>query len=310
MTFSERNGHVSPSGELQIASMDGALRTALWNVVLSRLFGKLGANMYGEITQEYHVFINLWRNFFKQPMDQFDKHLASRREWFKDVFDTMEWYVVYDFFEFCAQKMIPFDAQDFARETNAALESERAGYRLAGNHVVPATSVAAAETLLEALETAEVHGAKDVDRHLKAGLAAWSRRPDPDLKAVLKAVPLSIGAACRHILSTGRGQATPDLASGSDDAHLSAVLDDPRLGLSAARKRALLELHGAAVWAELADASERDAAGSAVVTYSFLEGAAFCAFLLGSAAEAGLVPPVAKRIHRPATPDPWGERKL
>lgn len=134
--YSERLGielkATLPYGELSVT-----LRNALWNVILARLFGKISSNSLGEIRAEYHVFLNLQKNFFKLPSDELEKHLPSRRDWYKDVFFTMEWNLVYDFFEFVAQRMIPIDAMEWERETNLAMELAGGPCRLASGFWIP-----------------------------------------------------------------------------------------------------------------------------------------------------------------------------
>jgi AbiJ N-terminal domain 4 len=289
--FSVRKGH-APLKEEQTGGMDEDLRTLIWNVVLARLFGKIGANQYGEISQEYHIFLNLQRNFFKLPMDEIEKHLASRREWYKDLFATMEWWRVYDFVEFVARRMIPYDAAEWERDINAALVSERAGYRLVGGSIVPFTDEAAVAAANEALEQAEAHERGDLLASFKAALAALALRPLPDPQRVATAAQGAVQATACYVL-------------GREDARWQDTLTDPELAISqgwAIAARALLETQAAPATGSPLSAEEAEA----LLTFT----ACFVTLIIRRAVLTGRIPARDRIVHRPIPPDPWGERKL
>jgi hypothetical protein len=320
--FSERHG-LTQRPALRPESMDEPLRTGLWNVLLARLFGKIAVNQYGEITSEYHVFINLQRNFFKLPMDEFEKHLASRREWYKDAFATMEWWRVYDFVEFVARRMIPYDSEEWVRDVNAVLEAENAAWRLAGESVVPVSS-GEASALKETLVLAEAHDAADVVVRLKAGLAAIAaRRYDGEsvetrtpagsdeagaAAAVWREARAALEAAARYVVTgtideAGRGSpqgAADGAAHGAahGESYLTLVLDDSSLGLALGLRAAARSLFGP----EAAPPDKLHQARAALIMASACVGC-----LVDAAVETGRLPARTRVAPRPIPADPWGE---
>jgi hypothetical protein len=298
--FSVRN-RLAPDGPAQAGVMDEKLRNSLWNTILSRLFGKVGANQYGEISQDYHIFINLQRNFFKLPMDELEKHLGSRREWYKDVFFAMEWCQVYDLFEFVARRMIPFDAQEWERDTNLVLEAERTPYRLVAGSVVPCAEDASFESLRDAVRLLDAQQGMDLPAaacsELKAALAALALRPEADLKALYAACSKSVELICSYV--------SPDSADGNASSGvqlLSRVINDADVCRPEWLRTAALQSFVHAPSRELADVED---APALVGLASIVIGS-----LLRHSARLGRIELALPQALRPSVPDPWGERHL
>jgi AbiJ N-terminal domain 4 len=301
--FSVRN-RLAPDAPGQAGVMDEKLRNSLWNVILSRLFGKVGANQYGEISQDYHIFINLQRNFFKLPMDELEKHLGSRREWYKDIFFAMEWWQVYDLFEFVARRMIPFDAQEWERDTNLVLEAERTPYRLVSGSVVPCAEDASFESLRDTIRLLEAQQGMDLPAaacaELKAALAALALRPDADLKALSAACSKSIELICSFV--------SPDALDGvsaSGPQLLSRVINDAEVCRPEWLQKAAAQVF----------VTHSDPAGSdtiAIQDAPALVGLASIVIgsLLRHSARLGRIELALPQAPRPTAPDPWGERHL
>ena len=292
--------------------MDDALRTALWNIVLARLFGKVGANQYGEISQEYHLFINLQRNFFALPMDELEKHLGSRREWYKDVFMTMEWWRVYDFVEFVARRMIPYDATEWERDVNEAFAAQRAGNTLAGGSVVPFEGDGAVAALGEALSLLEAHEVSPAHRYVKSALAALALRPEADAAQAIAHARAAVGTAACYVMGRPFPQATAlsaqidDASQAALDDALAAALDDATLALPTAFVTVGRALFLQPEANHARSTSERTTEAQALVSFA----SGFVALLVHRGVAAGKVPERERVTHRPTPPDPWGERKL
>ena len=294
--FSVRTGH-APSTAQRREGIDETLRTCLWNIVLSKLFGKVGANQYGEISQEYHIFVNLQRNFFKLPMDEFEKHLASRRDWYKDVFFTWEWWRVFDFFEFVARKMIPYDAQEWERDTNAALEAEGSMYRLVGGSVVPLGETVAARSVAEALNVLEAHGLDEALAELKAALALFSKgRETPNTPEALKG-----SEVCAHATRAVKGACS--FATANASATVEHTLADESLAIPLRLQKSCLAVFGAS-------GDQEDATEPELVEAILTQAACTVNLLIARAVRAGVVPARERIAHKPTPPDPWGERHL
>lgn len=298
-TFSERNG-LAPEHPLPQEGISDTLRICLWNVVLARLFGKLGANQYGEISQDYHIFINLQRNFFKLPMDEFEKHLSSRREWYKDVFFTLDWWRVFDFFEFVARKMIPYDAQEWERDTNAALTSEGSAYRLVGGSVIPVGEPLAANALSETLNVLEAQSLSEALSALKDALALFSKARETkimnktmDSNDICAKAKRAVSLACEH-------------ATATQNVSLEEAFGDAALAIPGSLQKAFLSVFGNT------EAREREALGTDTEVIEAILTQAACAvnLVLARAVRAGKVEPRERVAHKPTPPDPWGERHV
>lgn len=304
--FSVRYGF-APDPVAQAGTMDEKLRNSLWNVLLSRLFGKVGANQYGEINQDYHIFINLQRNFFKLPMDELEKHLGSRREWYKDIFFTMEWWQVYDLFEFVARRMIPFDAQEWERDTNLVFEAERSPYRLFSGSIVPCAEDASFESVRDSILLLDAQQGQDVPAaacaELKAALAALALRPDADLKSVHVSACKSIELICGYISS--HSPESPEDTGGKESASqvlLERVLNDGEVCRPDWLRAAAL---GAFVGVDAGAPAEVEDAPALIGLASLIIGA-----LLRRGARLGRIELAPPQAPRPSAPDPWGERHL
>lgn len=291
--FSVRNG-LQTDTELQICGMNTNLRNALWNVLLARLFGKLSCNSDGDITQEYHVFVSLQKQFFRLPMDELERHLASRREWYKDLFFTMEWWQIYDLFEFVARRMIPYDLQELERDLNETLARENAAYRLVAGALVPIPDDGARESIKNLL--GQLRGYRDLEwihaseTSLKESIEALGLRPEPNLAVAAQKSLESITGLLAHL----------DGAQEAD--HISEPtwrgLRSPGLGFPEWMIQALT-----GAWqTEPADVEE----AWAVLALS----SAACRLVLMRSVAQGWLPKRELESPQAAIPDPWGERHL
>jgi hypothetical protein len=304
-SFSQRSGF-SQAPEVQVQSMSSELRNGLWNVWLSRVFGKLGCNSNGDITQEYHIFIALQKHFFKLPMDELDRQLASRREWYKDSFVTAEWWQIYDLFEFVAKRMIPYDLQEFERDTNEVLARENAGYRLVGGSLVPSQD----EILTEAVKAtlAQLRTVRDLDdmskseEALKAGLAALALRPMADVQTAAKKSREAVSYVLAHLAGASGKQAAKD--------EPWEVLSSPELGLPQWLSGALAAAFGGDPRTDVPAVSLRPPADIAEAWVLVSLACTAVRLLVVRAMACGWVPQREVAPPEPTPPDPWGERHI
>lgn len=278
--------------------MDDKLKNSLWNVILARLFGQIAANQYGEIRQDYHIFINLHRNFFKLPMDELEKHLSSRREWYKDCFLSMEWPQVCDFFEFVANRMIPFDAQEWERQTNLVFESENVPYRLISSCIIACDHEDTWESLRETVRLLQAQKEHEqpaaVLTALKAALAALGLRPEPDLPCVHASCQQAARLASQYILDPAAPTADRPCVTWVQRVLAEGDLCRPDWLRHAAQTAFVGEVHNTLV--DAADAH-------ALVGLTSM----FVAALLRQGAHRGRITLAQPQEPRPSQPDPWGE---
>ena len=328
MNFSQRNGLEPAVKPLLTHSISPELRIQLWNVLVARLFGKLGSNMSGNIIQEYHVFITLWRHYFKLPMDDYERQLAARREWYRDIFDAMEWNQVYDFVEFIAARMVPYDASVFVADVNEALAAEHSAYRFVANKMVCIAESLAAKNLASAVDDTKRYAFLEAEEHLNAAIAFLGQRETPNFAQAIacaqKAFESALGAAEKlGPLQSSLREAHEGALT--EDGHKKTVfpVDEKAYSILLQRaKQALLEINmhrkmGTAHQNEdsptLAnpDAKPDEKKEPTRANCEFFVGHAglWVRYLIAGAVENGFLLEIPHQELKPTNPDPWGEKR-
>lgn len=214
--FSERYGYKSVRDSLQFECMDDELRTALWNFLCKfpiKSTGLSGTSLIGPTINNYphHVkkfYIDLWGNFWKRPLDEFNNVLHSPNPYdeLRQFFFTCEWYEVYDFLEFFAKKFPLEDSESFNKSANHVLESENSAYRFINSEITPISSEAEIETVEEAI----INSPDPVQIHLNEALKLLSNKQSPNLRNSIKESISAVESICNMIngdKSTSLGQA-------------------------------------------------------------------------------------------------------
>lgn len=199
MSFSNRYGYKSIRKELQIDSMDKALRNSLWNITYKKI----------EIFLD-ELYEDLICNFFKDTLevkyplyDMMDKY-AQRTSDLKKRFFNLEWHEAYDFLEFLAnselfkqnQSHIKTHLKNYKQEVNIVLEREFSAYRFVDNIIVKITD----ENEIEAIEKAISNVGnkfKPISTHLQTSLIKLSDKKKPDYRNSIKESISAVEACCR-----------------------------------------------------------------------------------------------------------------
>jgi hypothetical protein len=163
--FSQRNGYEKIDDVLQIDSMSDALRTTLYNFVWENYYhGNWEGNAtYFGIKREI-----LYSEFFKEPLNDIPATGLPEEEKFNEWFYNCKWNKIYDFFEFCFEKIegkcnkgnyYEYDdyrreCETFCKKLNSLLERENSGYRMIKGLISPIT---------DDLEIGEIKEAFDED---------------------------------------------------------------------------------------------------------------------------------------------------
>jgi len=196
-SFSERRGLKKVRTEIQIGSMDEALRNRLWNV-LDFHYWKRGSGIYrDEISPVMQSFFNkLWHYFFKIPVDNLTLRWSKDCGTIRQYFFNCQWYEVYDFIEFTANNY-PDEAinGNFIRMCNETLESELSAYRFVGGAIAQITSETEISEIEEALKTP----LKAVGIHLENATKLLSDRKSPDYRNSIKESISAVESICRII---------------------------------------------------------------------------------------------------------------
>jgi len=218
MKFSQRHGYTPVKNTIQLESMDGELRNALWSVLTLHYWDSVYWN--DEILNRRRLLSNigneamlalcqrLWLHFFKKPLDTLPHDFDEVNSRLRKFFFESKWYEVYDFIEFVSQEY-PDERRnaEFVHAANIFLEKEVAAYRFVDCHIVQIT----APEEIEAIESATVAQKGAVREHLGRALQLLSDRRAPDYRNSIKE---SISAV----------EALAQSASGSDKGTLGGLL--------------------------------------------------------------------------------------
>ena len=212
MKFSQRIGKRPIKTILQVESIDEDLRNRLWNVILDDFFAKYSDPIiYGEEGEKAKICKLIWKEFFKEPIDQIPKNytigtvsiggfLAYLKKWFY----SSEWYDIYDLIEFLAIIDLKIKHVGYTAKCNSVLEREVSGYRIVNDKVVQITSELEVKEIEDAANSTDAW--KSVNSHLKTALAMLADRKTPDYRNSIKESISAVEAYCKII--TGDPNAT------------------------------------------------------------------------------------------------------
>jgi hypothetical protein len=191
--FSERKGIKKPRTEIQVNSIDDALRNRLWNV-FEKLF------LRSPYSNVLHAMQNVMEGYFdvylKQKTDLAPYDLSDIRKFVGAVFSKADWQTVHDFLEFFVA-YFPYEEANnvLIAECNAVLESELSAYRFVGKCITELTSEEEISVIEEALETPF----KAVRAHFETALKLMSDKKDPDYRNSIKESISAVEAICRLV---------------------------------------------------------------------------------------------------------------
>nr|WP_113866255.1 hypothetical protein [Brenneria salicis]NMN91601.1 hypothetical protein [Brenneria salicis ATCC 15712 = DSM 30166]RBP63074.1 hypothetical protein DES54_11389 [Brenneria salicis ATCC 15712 = DSM 30166]RLM30772.1 hypothetical protein BHG07_08550 [Brenneria salicis ATCC 15712 = DSM 30166] len=206
-SFSQRMGIRPMQKAIQRESMDNELRIGLWNVLQIAVWDKWSDGSFSreklEITTK-----KIWIHFFKLPVDKipafhYDPYRASKdaHEIIRDFFFEMEWWELYDFFEFTLQNIPDEWRAPLSSSCNYVLEKENAAYRLVKEEIVEITD----NLEIEAIEDAISNSPQSAKAHLQRALELLSDRKQPDYRNSIKESISAVESACNAISGDEKG---------------------------------------------------------------------------------------------------------
>jgi hypothetical protein len=182
------------------------------------------------------LYVHIWAEFFKEPVDEMSQSETEIRKRLKQVFLEGQWYEVYDLLEFIITS--PRNrSRDLSQQVTGILTQEQAGFRLMNGQFVEITD----ETEVAAIEDSLLATTNDtfapVHAHLKTALALFSDRRDPNYRNSIKE---SISAV----------EAVAQILTGDSKADLGKALKLLRQPVHGALLSAFTKLYGYASDAE------------------------------------------------------------
>ena len=198
MRFSERIGKKKVKCVLQVDSMDTDLRNGIWNVLYVMMLSKIKSNRSPGVDSSWkNALTLLWHEFFKKAVDEIPWWDAERvQQRIKEWFFNAQWHEIYDLIEFVVQLGEGLDSKQYKIECNHVLQRECSGYRFVGDEIVAITDKIEIEEIEGALETADKHKLKGVNRHLESALAKLSDKKEPDYRNSIKESISAVESLC------------------------------------------------------------------------------------------------------------------
>lgn len=143
---------------MQFDSIDGDLRTSLWNVLRRYIWNHVqyssayaGSYLSAPSNEEIQSFCtDLWCDYFKKPLDDLDDDWEVTVAEIKEHFFSCKWYKVYDFVEFAIENFPYSTREGFVEAVNGILQREVSAYRVVAGKIVRITD----EVELDEIDTA------------------------------------------------------------------------------------------------------------------------------------------------------------
>ena len=256
--FSQRKGLKEGRTQIQIDSIDDALKNRLWNVLDYYYWkGRVRKSSYIiEITGDDRIFFSrMWHNYFKIPVDTLSFDWPRDLQTVREYFLKCEWCEIYDFLEFTASAYPVGPVNEKFMETcNKVLEEELSAYRFVGGQITEITS----EEEISEIEQALQIPLAPVKAHLQEALNLMSDRKSPNYRNSIKESISAVESLCRLITKNEKvtlGQCLKEIEkakvvlhgalkkafsnlygySSSAEGIRHALLDEPKLGFEDAK---------------------------------------------------------------------------
>ncbi|MCU1239962.1 MAG: hypothetical protein JWO71_688 [Candidatus Acidoferrum typicum] len=207
MTFSERQGFKPIRQVLQADSMDEALRSRLWNVLVNSFpSSKEGYKFSHPDSRNLLRFCErAWHEHFKRPIDTIPEWPNEAIKLIRSHFFQCNWYEVYDLMEFVEGIRSSFYSGSRAKEFNGVLAAELSAYRFVDGKLAPISSEQANWAIEQAIaQTSDSYSG--TSEHLKQAVALLAQKPNPDYRNSIKESVSAVEAICGVI--TGNPKAT------------------------------------------------------------------------------------------------------
>ncbi len=197
MRFSERQGFKKVSQILQTDSMDVGLRNRLWNVFMSSCM-----NAHDETFLWYHgkaqfrsFCLTLWHDHLKRPGDTIADTTSAAINQIRQHFFGCDWYEVYDFVEFAANRPIWTSRESAVKDFNDVLAEELSAYRFVAGKLAPISSEQEKAAIERAISRTS-SSYSTTSEHLRQAIDLLARKPAPDFRNSIKESISAVEALC------------------------------------------------------------------------------------------------------------------
>lgn len=240
--FSHRKGLKPAQKSLQRETIDGDLRTALWNSLCFFYWSKAKAKWWEwmraisglyDINSSFGIlFFRIWTEYLKRPVDDLPRYIDWAIKAVKDYFFKCPWNECYDLIEYVSTVYTDQDTNGkFQRYCNSTLEREASAYRFVGSRIVEMTSLEEIQEVEAALALSDSFA--PVSTHLRRALDLLADRKSPDYRNSIKESISAVEAVSKLLAEDSKA----DLAQALR--HIKA-----KAGLHPALEKAFIQMYG------------------------------------------------------------------
>ena len=207
MRFSERQGFKKVREILQTDSIDDGLRSRLWNVFMDRCLNASDSEfLYRSGKNRFRDFCAaLWHDHFKRPVDGIPDTVLGVIGQIRQHFFSCQWYEVYDFVEFVANRPIWTSTKNAIEDFNEVLAEELSAYRFVAGKLAPISSEQEKSAIERAVSQTS-NSYSTTSEHLRQAIDLLARKPTPDFRNSIKESISAVEALCAIV--TGDAKAT------------------------------------------------------------------------------------------------------
>lgn len=207
MRFSERIGKIDIKSELQLEGMDKDLKNSIWNLINIFITEDVlrESHLYKTIFDDF--FVELWVDFFKEPLDEMPTQCVYLVSNIKTRFFGWHYLEVYDFIDFIASmKELPFDREEFLELANDFLKRELSGYRFVDRKLTPIIDSYQIAEIEKAIDSSNNIHFNPVMLHLREALMKLNDRKKPDYRNSIKESISAVEAVCQIITEDNKAE--------------------------------------------------------------------------------------------------------
>jgi hypothetical protein len=231
-SFSVREGLI-PVRQMQINSMNKALRQGLWNALYIHIWDYFCTD--GKLVSSFQIgkaLSFIWDRFFEMELDEMPIVWPFYRTAAKEKFYYIEWYKVYELLEYIANVVGQINLSQSRRFTdhcNIVLRDENSAYTFERGKLIARFS----NIEMKEIVTAKSHPYEGIKTHISSALDLMSNIENPDYRNSIKESISAVESITRII-------------SDKPKATLADALNmiEEKLGLHGALKKGFQNIYG------------------------------------------------------------------
>ncbi|KGD76057.1 AbiJ-NTD4 domain-containing protein [Pantoea vagans] len=201
--FSQRYGYVKVVDVIQVESLNGAARTAIWNVIYKKL--EIESNSPPDDT---HAFLRaIWIDYLNNSADKVPYlwegmgYSITMEKILRDLIYKDNWYAVFDMVEFLIENVSIMRKQSLSEALNKSFRKFGVAYTIINYLVTPISS----EVEVQSIQEAIANSPESSSLHFERALELMADREQPDYRNSIKESISAIESLCKKITEDDKG---------------------------------------------------------------------------------------------------------